>query len=104
MYRSSLPSPKCCPRRQPPRHASARPFPLHDTCEAPSSSGSSRVRPDSIGITTQGSSVIFLSLLRRFASLDRISHPPAPLGVFSLVTDAAPERSVGGELGAVGTA
>ena len=44
----------------------------------------------------------FLSLLRRFASRDRIGHPPAPLSIFSLVADAAPERSVGGELGAVG--
>src|SRR5215212_1632509 len=97
MCRSSPPSPRCCSRRRPLRHASARPYLLHDTCEAPSSSGSTRVLPDSTGRASQGSPAVL-------PVLDRFSHPPAPLGVFSLVADAAPERSVGGELGAVGTA
>src|SRR5687767_307905 len=56
----------------------------------------SRVRPDSTGSAGRGSSVVLLS------ALDRIGHPPAPLGVFSLVADTTPERGVGGKLGAVG--
>src|SRR5215210_1225824 len=65
----------------------------------------SRVRQDSTGRAAPGSPTIFpalFSLARRFPSLYRIGHPAAPLSVLPLVADAAPERGVGGELGAVG--
>src|SRR5215217_3721230 len=69
----------------------------------------SRVRPDSTGRVEPGSSAVLLaaalpSLLRRFASLDRIGHPPAPLGVFSLVADAPAQSRIAGEPGRVGVA
>src|SRR5215217_17477 len=60
----------------------------------------SRVRPDSTGRSWPRSLAVLP--LRGSPALDKIGHPPAPLGVFSLVADAAPERGVGSELGAVG--
>src|SRR5215210_3806167 len=48
------------------------------------------VRPDSTGRVGPG-----------FTSLDGISHPPAPLGVFFLVADAPAQRRIASEPGRV---
>src|SRR5215203_3294691 len=62
------------------------------------------IRPDSTGSAPPwlAGAVALLRLPGRFPSLDGISHPPAPLGVTLFVTDAAPERGVGGEPRGVG--
>src|SRR5215207_9263649 len=63
------------------------------------------IRPDSTGSAPPwlAAGLALLRLPGRFPPLDRIRHPPAPLGILLFVADAAPERSVGGKPRGVGT-